>query len=109
MGIRATCGHCGRDFYFCQVYGAPPADADRCPHCARHLGVPSLGPLAARADRALAQLVGSLRELDGQPRRCFTLHAATLVDPVADAGSTLASLPNGAVTLLGHSTDGGRG
>jgi NAD-dependent SIR2 family protein deacetylase len=84
MRIKATCAHCGRDFYFVQVAGARPADADRCPHCGRHLGVPRLAPVAAAAESALAALVRALTELAGhQP--AFRVDPDSVLEPVREA------------------------
>ena len=65
MRIRATCGHCGREFLFFQLYNASPEVADRCPHCSAHLGILGLGRLAARADHALDSLAQALEQAGG--------------------------------------------
>lgn len=84
MRIEATCNHCGRDFYFGQLVAARPDDADRCPHCGRHLGVPRLRPVVAAAETALGALVSALRELAGhQP--AFRLNPESVLEPVREA------------------------
>lgn len=84
MRIRATCDHCGRDFYFIQVAEAPAGDADRCPHCGRHLGVPRLGPMAASAEAALGALVRALSELAGRAP-AFRVDPDSVLSPVREA------------------------
>lgn len=84
MRIEARCDYCGRDFYFAQLAAARPDDADRCPHCGRHLGIPRLRPVVAAAETALGTLVGALRELAGhQP--AFRIDAQSVLEPLREA------------------------
>jgi hypothetical protein len=65
------------------LYEAPPALADRCPHCATHLGVVGIARLAADADRSLNRLGRTFQELaTHQPK--LTIHAGTVLDPLTE-------------------------
>ena len=81
MRINATCRHCGREFLFFQLYTAAPALADRCPHCSVHLGIPQVGPLAARADQAFTSLVDCLEEIAYRSPG-FAVDTRSVLDPV---------------------------
>ena len=89
MRIAATCDNCGRDFLFFQLYQASPLVADRCPHCSAHLGIVRVGPLAASADQALADLVGSLREIVAR-NPAFRLDPRSVLSPLGEALEALA-------------------
>ena len=92
MRIAATCDNCGREFLFFQLYQASPLAADRCPHCSAHLGIVRVGPLAASADQALADLVESLREIAARNPH-FRLDPQSVLSPLGEALEALAS-PN---------------
>ncbi len=94
MRARARCEHCGREFLLFQLYNASPALADRCPHCSRHLGVVNVRGLAARVDRAAANLVGALAELAAH-RPGFRLEPETILDPLTDAVVALSTTGSG--------------
>ena len=89
MRVRATCDHCGRDFLFFQLYNAPAAQADRCPHCAKHLGIINVAPFARRIDRSGEQLVECLEALaDRNPK--FRLKPDSITRPIHAATAALA-------------------
>lgn len=67
-----------------QLSQASPADADRCPHCGRHLGIPRVGPLAEVAERALGTLVRTLGELAGHGPS-FRVDPESVLGPVREA------------------------
>ena len=92
MRIRAACRHCGREFLLFQLYTAAAGVGDRCPHCSRHLGIVNVGPLAARADRALRDLVDALNEMGGRHPQ-FTLGADSVLVPITDALGSFAPVP----------------
>lgn len=84
MRVKATCSHCGREFLFFQLYNAGPADADRCPHCGRLLGVVGLQRLALAVDRAASDLVHALHEIAVRSPG-LTVDAESVLRPIAAA------------------------
>lgn len=63
MRVRATCRHCGNEFYLHSLYNAGWDDRDRCPRCGRHLGTIGLHRLARRIDELGTQLTTALVQL----------------------------------------------
>jgi hypothetical protein len=89
MRIRATCTNCGRDFLFLELYDADPSQADRCPNCGVHLGIPNMQHLARAADRALAALVRVLDQIaDRSPG--FTVDSGSVLRRLEGAVDALA-------------------
>jgi hypothetical protein len=89
MRVKAQCDHCGREFLFFQLYNASSFDADRCPHCGRHLGVVGVRRLALEVDRTAAALVRTLRELAVRDPS-FRLDADSILEPIAAVVGELA-------------------
>lgn len=63
MRVRATCRHCGNDFYLHSLYTAGWDDRDRCPRCGQHLGTIGVHRLARRIDELGTQLTTALVQL----------------------------------------------
>ena len=84
MTIRATCNHCGKDFYFLQLYRAAPEDGDRCPNCSTRLGILNLRRSAVVADAALADLTAALQAV-AERAPGFTIIESTVLDPLERA------------------------
>ncbi len=92
MRARAVCDDCGRQFL--QLYNAHPDDADRCPHCGRHLGVVNVRPLALQADRAAARLTDCLNELAARSP-AFRIDPDSILGPISDAVAALSAATDG--------------
>lgn len=102
---RATCGHCGREFLFFQLYNADPRSGDRCPNCNRHLGIVNVRPLALRTDRIATELVRCLNDLaDHDPS--FDIDADSLLGPIDAALRRLVRDPQADPRLKGRATVG---
>ena len=94
MRVRATCDDCGRQFLFFQLYNAHPDDADRCPHCGRHLGVVNVRPLALRIERAAAQLTDCLHDLAAR-NPAFRVQPDTILGAITDGVAALSPTTDG--------------
>ena len=94
MRVRATCDACGRQFLFFQLYNADPDDADRCPHCGRHLGVVNVRSLARQADRAADRLTDCLNELAARGP-AFRIDPDSILGPISDAVAALSATADG--------------
>lgn len=84
MRIEATCTRCGRNFLLHQLATAASDDADRCPNCGRRLGIINIGPLAARADAALAALARYLKMM-ADNTTAFRIRAESVTGPLTEA------------------------
>lgn len=63
MRVRATCRHCGNEFYLHSLYNAGWDDRDRCPRCGKHLVTIGIHHLARRIDELGTQLTTALVQL----------------------------------------------
>lgn len=77
--LRALCHHCNELFELSDLYAADPADADRCPTCAEHLGSAGLGHTTFRIERHLKAFGQALRDLAENPGD-FTVDTALIRD-----------------------------